>query len=158
MVRLQISDPVFAARWIKMLYLLTFSSIILFLLVFISLWKCNFRGWYNWILIPFLIFNLGFSWYTLLELKGWPYHSYPINEYIFIHGFENESHVYLILQDLNEEPRLYAIPYTEENSKRLQKGLQLAKQGYRVMIRNQPENPTQLEFYEFSFQKKYPKD
>lgn len=143
-----------------MIYLLSVSIIVLFVLTVIALWRSGFKHWSLWIIIPFLIFNLGFSWYTISSLMGYPYHNTPPSEHQLLHFIVAKPNIYVLAKELNVEPRLYVFDYDEKTVKQLAEAKRQMQAGQRVMIdkKVRPDGNIELKFYNFSIQRVYPKD
>lgn len=142
-----------------MIYLLSVSAVILFLLVIVAVWRSGFRHWSLWIIVPFLIFNLGFSWYSISSLLGYAYNSTPPSEHQLLHYIVAKPRIYVLTVGPKQEPRFYVFDYDPETAKRLSQAGQQIESGQRVMIKQDGLNSKgPLEFYDFELQKAYPKD
>jgi hypothetical protein len=143
-----------------MIYFLSVSIVLLFLLVVLSAWRSGFRHWSLWIIIPFVIFNLGFSWHTIESLKGYPYANYPPADHQLLFSAIAKPKIYLLTIGNNEKPRLYVIDYTDEMAKKLAQAKQKMDQGQLVMTHrgDRTIKNNSLEFYIFDLEKKHPKN
>jgi hypothetical protein len=141
-----------------MIYLLSLSTIVLFLLVIVALWRSGFKHWSLWIIIPFLVFNLGFSWYSISSLLGYPYANTPPSEHQLLHYIVAKPKIYVLAVGKGEDPRFYVFDYDPETAKKLSQAGREMESGQRVMIRENKLNSNgKLEFYNFDIQQNYPK-
>jgi hypothetical protein len=139
-----------------MIYLLSVSIILLFVLVIVSVWQSGVRHWSLWIIIPFLIFNLGFSWYSISSLMGYAYNGLPPGNHQLLHAVVSKPNIYVLAQGFDESPRLYVFDYTDETARKIGQVKQQIAAGQRVMTKRPSKGA--LEFYNFELQKQYPKD
>lgn len=142
-----------------MIYLLTVCIVILFMLVSWLVWRQGMRGMVWWFLVPFVLFNLGFSWHTVSELRGWPYHAVPHAESQMLYARVERPWIYFLVQQSGHEPRLYAVPYTPERAQQAQQAQSQAAQGQQIMIRgNRSTDSDEVVLYEFNHLDQYRKD
>jgi hypothetical protein len=143
-----------------MIYLLTVSIILLFVLAIMAVWRTGFRHWSFWIVIPFFVFNLGFVWHTISTLKGYPYQGMPPSEHQLLFFVVSKPDIYLLARGNNKPPRLYVVDYSEELSKKLSQAGQQMNDGQTVLVNRKKNLLSQdsLEFYNFDLQTRYPKD
>lgn len=135
-----------------MIYILTATLLILAILTITTLMKLKSGSPMFWILIPILIFNIGFTWLTASELKGWPVYEMPPDNALFYSSISSKPHIYLLIKpEGHREPRLYSIPYTEENAKKVYRASEATKRGQRLVIK---QNQDKLEFHQFDHTKK----
>lgn len=141
-----------------MIYMLSVSLLVLFLMIIWISWNQGFRNSVLWALIPFLLFNFGFAWHTLSDLKGWPYHGTPVQESKLIAAQVQKPWIYILAQASEHEPRLYAIPYSPEKAERIQKAAKQAADGQQMMIRSNMNNDSgELIIYKFNHLTNYSK-
>ena len=142
-----------------LMYLLITSMVILFILFIWISWCQGLRGTVLWFLIPFVLFNLGFSWHTLSELRGWPYHATPVADAQMLSAHVQKPWIYFVVQQVNQEPRLYAVPHTPERAKQAHQAQQRAAQGHQIMIMKKPTAESDdFILYEFHHLQQYQKD
>ena len=143
-----------------MIYLLSVSIVLLFILTIIALWRSGFKHWSLWIIIPFLIFNLGFAWHSISSLLGYPYNGLPPSEHRLLHYIIAKPDIYILAQENNKEPRLYVFDYDPETAKKLTAAARDMDAGQNVVIKQQNKfnNESSLEFYNFQLQEHYPKN
>ena len=143
-----------------MIYLLSASFILLFVLVIVSLWHSGVRHWSTWIIIPFLIFNLGFSWYSISSIMGYAYNGLPPTDHQMLYAVVSKPNIYVLAQGPQDAPRLYVFDYDEETARKVGQAAQQIASGQLVMTRRPSNinNQGGLEFYNFELQKQYPKD
>ena len=139
-----------------MIYLLSVSIILLFVLVIASVWQGGVRHWSLWIIIPFLIFNLGFSWYSISSLMGYAYNSLPPGDHQLLHAVVSKPNIYVLAQGPDDTPRLYVFDYDDETARKIGQVKQQIASGHRAMTKRPSKR--ELEFYNFELQKQYPKD
>jgi len=143
-----------------MIYMLSVSMVLLFLMTLTFLWRVGVKHWTYWIIVPFLSFNLGLSWYILTEeLKGWPLYSTPGKDQQLLFATVSKPTIFvLVIKEGSVEPRLYGVPYTDNMATKVQEALKSIKKGQRVMTSRGVESTGPLEFYNFQYQDKYPKN
>lgn len=131
-----------------MIYLLSFF---LLTIVLVCLWLiCDINRLIFWIMVPLVIFTAGFSWITFESLSGWPHKDYPPNEAAFLGASIQKPSIFVMAQPSGSEtPRLYVIPYTDENEKKVSNAEEKRKSGGRVRTKN---SDGEFRFYEFNIQ------
>lgn len=149
-----------------MLYLLSFSTLILTVLVLYLLIKYTKVGLHSYFLVPFLIFNIGFGWYTIDELWGSPSLGIPQDkkfEVVFV--TLDDEWIYVLLRvDNNKEPKYYKMKLTEQNKKKARNAAMLMKKGIPVVGELKREEngigvqERQLNLYQWKHQEGIPKD
>lgn len=124
-----------------MIYIFIASLLILALFTIIALIRSGINNVISWIIIPLLIFNTGFGLVTIKDLKGWPINEYPPTDSILHSSVVQKPNIYILSQPKNSEsPRLYRIPFTEKDAKKLNEAMQMAKEGVVVTIKQNNEN------------------
>lgn len=119
-----------------MIELLTLSLLLLTILVLAIIIKQKWSSVLSLILIPFLIFNIGFSWYTIDDLWGHPRHQFSKEEMEILTVIIKKPDIYLLAKGSTDvEPIFYKIPYTEKTEKALKEAQKRMKSGVRVMIK-----------------------
>lgn len=142
-----------------MIYILTVCVLILFLVMLWLSWNQGLRGVVLWFLIPFVVFNVGFGWHTLSELRGWPKYQVPHEHSRIIHVNVQKPWIYLTVQRPDSEPRLYAVPYSPEKAKQAQQAQHKTAQGHTMMIRKSTDSESgEFVIYEFNHLNQYQKD
>jgi hypothetical protein len=151
-----------------MLYLLFFSMLILTVLVLYLVIKYTKVGLHSYLLVPFLIFNIGFGWYTVDELWGSPSLGIPQDKkFQVVFVTMDDQWIYLLLTvDEDKEPKYYKIIRTDENKKKARNAAMLMKKGIRVVGEikiKREENGTivrerQLNLYQWNHQTGIPKN
>ena len=148
-----------------MIYLLTVSLLILVILATMAIVKSKFNIILTATIIPFLIFNAGFSWHTISELRGSPRDGYPVGQVQLLYAAVQQPKIYLLVNHENEKsPTLYAIPYSEEDARKLAKAMGDIKDGQTVMARLQNKdhgnnsNDQEMIYYRFNHEEQMPKD
>ena len=143
-----------------MIYLLSASLLLLTILVLIMAVRQKFRLWIMLLIIPFLIFNIGFSYHTINELWGYPKQGYPENEVELLAYKVEKPTVYIMVREQSGRTRLYAIPYTKKTEEELDGAGQQIKKGQRMMIKNQgrkDDQESKLEVYSWQPSTSMPK-
>lgn len=120
-----------------MIYLLAASLLLLTILVLIIVVRQKFRVWILVFIIPFLIFNIGFSYHTINELWGYPKQGYPAEEVELLAYKVEKPTVFIMVRERSGRTRLYAIPYTKKTEEELEGAGKQIKKGQRMMIKNQ---------------------
>ena len=143
-----------------MIYLLTFSLLLLTILVILIAIRQKFRIWILLLIIPFLIFNIGFSYHTINELWGYPKQGYPQGEVELLTHKIEKPNVYILVREQNGKARLYLIPYTKKTEEGLTGASQKMKKGQRMMMKNQGHNTqeSKFEFYSWKPAESMPKE
>lgn len=130
-----------------LLYLLIVSCLIIFIISVVTAWQQGRRSLLTWFMVPFVIFNIGFGWYTVEQLRGWPYHADPAENTELLYGHVTKQYIYLLVDLQDDGPRLYAIDFDAESAKQLQQALEAKQSGHRVMVKSVPMQS--LKFYNF---------
>jgi len=143
-----------------MIYLLTFSLLILTVLVIIISIRQKFRTWIIVFIIPFLIFNIGFSYHTLNELWGYAKQGYPKGELELLAYKIEKPEVYIMVREQTGKTRLHVIPYNKKIEEDLDGAGREMKKGQRIMVKNNgTENQqSRLEFYSWLPAESMPKE
>lgn len=108
-----------------------------------------------------LIFGIGFSWLTWDLIKGTPANKIPPQEAQLIHAIVEKPMIFVWIKDENGH-RLYTFPWSKENEKKLQKGMDDIKKGHRVIIKPErsgnelSESPFRI--YRWQHQEQMPKN
>lgn len=118
-----------------MIYLLAASLLILTVLILIIAVRQRFKLWIMLFIIPFLIFNIGFSYHTINELWGYPKQGYPINEVELLTYKVEKPTVFIMVREKSGKIRLYAIPYTKKAEENLESAGREIKKGQRIMMK-----------------------
>lgn len=113
------------------------------------------------ILIPFLLFNIGFSWYLVDDLWGRPRLGLPKHEVQFLNHSVAKPWIYIVIKDPNkEEPEFRKIPYNKDNEKKLSEAKSKTKAGQRVIVKEQQNNDetAEIKLYDWNHLDSMPKD
>jgi hypothetical protein len=149
-----------------MIYLLTISLILLTVISILAVIKSDLKGWATAVIIPFLLFNVGFSWHTIESIKGEPALVELHGEMEFLFAVINRPTIYVLVREPGKEnPRYYAIPYSEKTANDMTKAMRSTKNGERMMVKASKgdgtageRNPQQrFEFYRFQHEELMPK-
>ena len=124
-----------------MIYVLTITLLALAILTIVTLIKIQGSSPIFWILVPLLIFNIGFTWIVMYDLKGWPVDAMPPNDSTFYNSIMSKPDIYVVAKpkDANE-PRFYVIPFTEENAEQVKNAGQMKERGQIVIIKQERDN------------------
>ena len=124
-----------------MIYVLTITLLALAILTIVTLIKIQGSSPIFWILVPLLIFNVGFTWIVMYDLKGWPVDTMPPNESTFYSSILSKPDIYIVAKpsDANK-PRFYIIPFTEENAEQVKRASQMKERGQTVIIKQERDN------------------
>ena len=117
------------------------------------------KNWIVFILIPLLVFNVGFSWHTIDKLWGTPRHGFPDVEVEIIAMKVNKPWAYFLVKEPNEEhPTLYMKPWTKELEKKMTEGQRKMKAGKKVVgkekkpeQRGMTQDPGEMLLYEWNY-------
>jgi hypothetical protein len=131
-----------------MIYLLAASLLLLTILVLIIAVRQKFRVWILVFIIPFLVFNIGFSYHTINELWGYPKQGYPMEEVELLAFKVEKPTVFIMVREQSGRTRLYAIPYTKKTEEELESAGKQIKKGQRMMIKNKGRKDDQESKFE----------
>ena len=124
-----------------MIYVLTITLLALAILTIVTLIKIQGSSPIFWILVPLLIFNIGFTWIVMYDLKGWPVNTMPPNDSTFYSSILSKPDIYVVAKPKDaSEPRFYVIPFTEENAEQVKKAGQMKERGQIVIIKQERDN------------------
>lgn len=135
-----------------MLIFLSICLLLLSLLVLILVIKSNWNSIITILLIPLLLFNIGFSWHTIDELWGQAKNAKPTPGVELLYASIRQPWIYLVVHDSkDDEPKFHKIPYSKENEKSVAKAMKRMKQGQRILIKDkkvgQEIDKSLIEFY-----------
>lgn len=135
-----------------MIIMLAASLVALAILNLFLLIRLKFKPLAVIILVPFLLFNIGFGWHTVNELWGSPRTSFPKNQEVqvlFAH-VEKPSVFLLIRRPTDSVPLYVQIPYSKELEKQISKTQEDLKKGNRVLAARDHENIESIRMYKWS--------
>ena len=150
-----------------MLYLLSISLTVLTVIGILAALRARLPAMLLVLLIPFMIFNAGFSWHTIESLKGMPLHSTPRDDSRFLWAQIGRPYIYVVAQHSDQpNPRFYAMPYSDEAAKKIAAAMRATAQGLTMMMRfpgrsdrgNPGADQPEIEFYQFRHEELVPKD
>jgi hypothetical protein len=143
-----------------MIYLLTASLLLLAVLVIIIAIRQKFRVWIILFIIPFLIFNIGFSYHTLNELWGYPKEGYPKEEVELLAYKIEKPNVYIMVREQSGRTRLHLIPYSKKAEEDLEGAGKEMKKGQRMMMKNRghDDQESRVEYYSWRPAESMPKE
>ena len=77
------------------------------------------------LIIPFFVYTVFYTWNVINYFKGYPLYNLPTNEQVQVISVKvNKPNIYVIIAEPGHAvPRYYVIPHTESNEKQF-KGLQ----------------------------------
>ena len=144
---------------------LTISSFLLLsILVLVVIIKEKWNAILIAIIIPFLLFNIAFSWKTINDLWGQPKKGLPDDtvEFTILFSKVQKPSIYLLISRKDiDYPVYHTIPWTKQNEEALQKGERAKKEGKKMVAKKkktQNNNDVQLELYEWNHLVELPKD
>lgn len=144
-----------------MIYSLSTSLLLLTILVLVLVIRSGVRSLITMILIPFLLFNIGFSWYIVNDLWGRPKMGVPEHAVQFLNHSVAKPWIYIVVKDPDkEEPEFRKIPYTKDNEKKLSDAKAKTKNGQRVKIKEQQidGNTAEIKLYDWNHLESMVKD
>ena len=145
-----------------MIALAVFSLMLLTIIVLIVMIKEKWNPVIMAILVPFLLFNIAFSWNTINELWGQPRDGLPDSSFQVVYSKSAKPWIYLLTMEPDTDyPVFRKIPWTEESQKQLEKGNKAKKEGKRMLAKKKPQDTTtdtQIELYEWKATIEMPKD
>lgn len=142
-----------------MIYLLTASLLALTILTIITSIRARYRTWILILLIPFLVFNIGFTYHTIQELWGYPVKDYPKGEVELLAAKIEQPNVLIMVRYPDGRSRLHQIPYTKRDEEQLSGAAREIRQGRRVMMNNLGQNQeSRFELYPWKPSEMMPKE
>lgn len=140
--------------------LLTASLTILTIIVLIIIIKQRWNSLVTMILVPFLLFNISFSWYTINDLWGAPKEGLPTNSFQIVYAKVLKPWIYILTVEPDKNyPVFRIISWTEENQKEIEKGQRGQKAGKRMLAKKKEgsADDSQLQMYEWDHKQSIPK-
>lgn len=142
-----------------MIYLLTASLLILAVLVLILAIRAKYRTWTLILIIPFLVFNIGFTYHTVQELWGYPVKGYPQGEVELLAAKIEQPNVLIVVRYPDGRSRLHQIPYTKQNEEQLLGANRELRKGRRIMMNNSGQTKeSRFELYPWKPSEMMPKE
>lgn len=144
-----------------MISLAIFSLMLLTIILLVVMIKGKWNGVLMAILVPFLLFNVAFSWHTINELWGQPREGLPEDSFQILYSKSAKPWIYLLTNEPDTDyPVFRKIPWSEQSQKELDKGIKARKEGKRVLAKKKLEanTETQIELYEWNAQTEMPKN
>lgn len=142
-----------------MIYMLTASLLLLTILVIITTIRSRLRTWMYVLIIPFLIFNIGFTYHSIKELWGYPVKGFPKYEVELLAFKIEQPNVYVMVREPSGSPRLYMIPYNKKEEEGLQSANRDMRKGVRVMMKGSMEQEeSRFEIYPWKPSEMMPKE
>lgn len=144
-----------------MIYLLTASLLILTILTLITALRARSRTWIMLLLIPFLIFNIGFSYHTVKELWGYPVEAFPEGEVELLAYKIEQPNIFIMIREQDGQVRFHQIPYTKKREEQLDGAGKAMKKGQRMMMQRQgrkDDQESKVEFYSWRPAESMPKE
>lgn len=145
-----------------MIFALSISLLLLTLLVlvmYIASHGTRLRSWIAYLVIPFLLFNIGFSWHTVHEIIGQATTRPPIGKFDIMAVSKGQGVLYIVVKEQDRDaPTFHQIPDTKENRKEVEKAANLLKKNIRMqgeIVKNQ--NNQQFKAYKWDHQQAMPK-
>lgn len=143
-----------------MIYLLTASLLVLTVITLTVAIRARFRIWMMVFLIPFLIFNIGFSYHTVKELWGYAVEGFPKTEVELLTYKIEKPNVFITVRHDDGRVRLYQIPYEKKTEEQLDSAGKAMKKGQRMMMKNRghKDQESKVEFYSWRPSDSMPKE
>jgi hypothetical protein len=145
-----------------MILTLVASLMLLTIIVLVIIIKNGWKSIVSLILMPFLLFNVAFSWHTVNELWGQAKLGMPAGEFTFLHGVSSKPWIYLlVVKEGKVEPTFHKIPWTKKDEEELEKGQRQQKQGKRIKgkqsSQGKSDDTQKMMLYEWNHQSEIPK-
>ena len=144
-----------------MIFALSISLLLLTLLVivmYIASRGTKLRSWVAYLVIPFLLFNIGFSWHTVNEILGQATTRYPSGKFDVMAVSKGQDVLYIVVKEQDrDEPTFHQIPNTEENRKQAEKAAKLLKKNVRIQGEIVNDQTPQFKAYKWDHQQAMPK-
>lgn len=142
-----------------MIYLLTFSLLLLTVLVLTIAISARYRIWILALIIPFLVFNIGFTYHTVQELWGYPVKGYPQGEVELLASKIEKPDVLIVVRYPDGRTRLHQIPYTKRDEEQLSSANRELRKGRRIMMNNRGQaQESRFELYPWKPSEMMPKE
>lgn len=142
-----------------MIYLLTASLLLLTVLTIITAIRARYRTWILILIIPFLVFNIGFTYHTIQELWGYPVKSYPQGEVELLAAKIEQPNVLIVVRYPDGRTRLHQIPYTKIDEEQLNGANRELRKGQRIMMNNRGQTQeSRFELYPWKPSEMMPKE
>lgn len=144
-----------------MIYLLTLSLFILTILVLALAIKQKLKGLLLVFLIPFLIFNIGFTYHTIKEIWGYAVEDYPKSDVELLAYKIEQPNIIIVIREQTGLPRLYMIPYEKKHEEKLEGAGKAMKKGQRIMMKKNEgvnEQESNFELYSWKPAESMPKE
>ena len=145
-----------------MIFALATSLLILTVLVlvmFILTKGSRLKQWIVYLVVPFLLFNIGFSWHTVHEMLGQATISLPKGKFDVMSVSKLGENLYIVVkQQDKDEPTFHTIPNTEKNKKQFEKAQKMLKKN--IPVKGEftlEQSEAQLNLYQWDHQKAMPK-
>ena len=145
-----------------MIYMLAASLLLLTVLVLVII-ITNASKWNSlavMVIVPFLLFNIGFSWYTIDEMWGQAKEGLPEHKVFVLHAYVEKPWIFVTIKD-KEDIRLRKIPYTKSNQKKMSEATEKLKTGKKVqvqMFRNKIDSIAEIKVYDWDYLVDMPKE
>lgn len=144
-----------------MIILLIASLFILSIIVIVLIIKLNWKSAVSLFLIPFLVFNIGFGWYTINKLWGQARQGKPEPHLQVVDVIVDKPWVYLLVKDKDKQYIFHKIPYNKETEKQAAKAQKQLKKGQKIFIdetkNKNLEQQTHFEWYVWRHEQSLPK-
>lgn len=144
-----------------MIILLSLSLFLLSIIVLILIIKLKWNNVVSLFLIPFLLFNIGFSWYTVNELWGQARNADPEENSEIMYVGVKKPWIYILVNDKENEVILYRIPYTKKMEEEAAKMRKELKKGQKLFIKPKEnkslEQESHFEWYKWKHEQMLPK-
>lgn len=142
-----------------MLYLLTASLLLLTVIVILMTIRARYKTWILMLIIPFLIFNIGFTYHTIQEFWGYPVKGYPKVEVELLAAKVEQPDAFVVVRYPDGRTRLHQIPYTKSDEERLKGAMKEMRKGRRMMLKENGENlESRFEIYPWKPAEMMPKE
>jgi len=140
-----------------MITLLFLSLFLLSILVIVLIIKLNWNSVISIFLFPFLLFNIGFSWYTVNELWGQPRNETPEQNSQVMYIGVSKPWIHILVKE-ETETIFYRIPYTKEMEKQVSKMQRELKKGQKIFIERKNDEKSHFEWYRWKHELSLPKN
>ena len=121
--------------------------------------RSRYRVWIFLFIIPFLVFNIGFTYHTVEELWGYPVRGYPQGEVELLAAKVEQPNVLIVVRYSDGRTRLHQIPYTKRDEEQLSGANRELRKGRRIMMNNRGQaQESRFELYPWKPSEMMPKE
>lgn len=109
------------------------------------------RPFLVFLIIPFFLYTVFYTWNVINYYKGWPLYNPPVDKQVQVVSVKvSKPSIYILIAEPGVPvPKYYIVPYTDSNEKQF-KGLQTMSENGVIIQGQFKKAPGELQEYEFS--------